>query len=480
MKSIKSKITLCFMCLFIIFSIMLNLSIRFFLKKDFEKNTTNSMNNLMINSRELIKNKILLKDSYSDSDWIDVGSEVLWDIKKLYHTYGSLYSSDNKNSLTTTNNSEEDMSLLNEASKNKSVIKLYRVKNTYTASISYPIYINDKSDYTLYLTKDFSENYLDYIKILHIITLLQVFLGILILLITYLISSRITKPISSLIKGVKEVSLGNFDYSFESSSSDEIGILSREFSNMKKEIKNQLEYLMIEKENALLLQKSKSSFFNNVTHELKTPLTTISGYSQLLLSPKVEDKNFRNRAINGIFQESERMHSLIVELINISKNLNNPQKELIPIELSTFISRILDNLKIKWKNKSYSVNINIEDALILSNSESITSLLTNILDNAIKYSLDNGVISINLKTQDNLVYLTIENSYEDSTSFLKDKLFEPFVKGTNSTEDSNGLGLYICKEIVNSLNGEITIELTEKTFKLITTFPSFCNISETI
>ncbi|WP_315113859.1 HAMP domain-containing sensor histidine kinase [Clostridium intestinale] len=480
MKSIKSKITLWFMCLFIIFSIVLNLSIRFFLKNDFEKNTTNSMNNLMINSRELIKNKLLLKDSYSNSDWIDVGSEVLWDIKKLYKTYGSLYSSDNKNSLTTTDNSEEDISLINEASQNKAVVKLYRVKNTYTASISYPIYINYKSDYTLYLTKDFSENYLDYIKILNIITLLQVFLGILILLITYLISSRITKPISSLIEGVKEVSLGNFDYSFESSSLDEIGILSREFSNMKKEIKNQLEYLMKEKENALLLQKSKSSFFNNVTHELKTPLTTISGYSQLLLSPKVEDKNFRDRAITGIFQESERMHSLIVELINISKNLNNPQKELIPIELSTFISRILDNLKIKWKNKAHSVNINIEDALILSNSESITSLLTNILDNALKYSLDNGVIAINLKTQDNLVYLTVENSYEGSTSFVKDKLFEPFVKGTNSTEDSNGLGLYICKEIVHSLNGEITIELTEEIFKLTTTFPSFCNISETI
>ncbi len=480
MKSIKSKITLCFMCLFIIFSIVLNLSIRFFLKKDFEKNTTNSIKNLMINSRELIKNKILLKDSYSDSDWIDVGSEVLWDIKKLYHTYGSLYSSDNKNSLTTTNNSEEDISLINEASKNKAVVKLYRIKNTYTASIFYPIYINDKSDYTLYLTKDFSENYLGYKKILNIITLLQVFLGILILLITYLISSRITKPISSLIKGVKEVSLGNFDYSFESPSSDEIGILSREFSNMKKEIKKQLEYLMIEKENALLLQKSKNTFFNNVTHELKTPLTTISGYSQLLLSSKVEDKNFRVRAINGIFQESERMHSLIVNLINISKNLNNPQKELIPIELSTFISRILDNLKIKWKNKSYSLNLDMEDTLILSDTENITSLLTNILDNAIKYSLDNRVIAINLKTQDNLVYLTVENSYESSTSFVKDKLFEPFVKGTNSTEDSNGLGLYICKEIVHSLNGEITIELTEEIFKLITTFPSFCNISETI
>ena len=480
MKSIKSKITLWFMCLFIIFSIVLNLSIRFFIKKDFEKNTTNSMNNLMINSRELIKNKLLLKDSYSDSDWIDVSSEVLWDIKKLYKTYGSLYSSDNKNPLTTTNNSEEDISLLNEASKNKAVIKLYRVKNTYTSSISYPIYINDKSDYNLYLTKDFSENYLDYIKILNIITLLQVFFGILILLITYLISSRITKPISSLIKGVKEVSLGNFDYCFESSSSDEIGILSREFSNMKKEIKNQLEYLMKEKENALLLQKSKSSFFNNVTHELKTPLTTISGYSQLLLSPKVEDKNFRDRAINGIFQESERMHSLIVELINISKNLNNPQKELIPIELSTFISRILDNLKIKWNNKAYSLNLDMEDALILSDTENITSLLTNILDNSIKYSLDNGVIAINLKNQDNLVYLTVENSYESSSSFIKDKLFEPFVKGTNSTEDSNGLGLYICKEIINSLNGEITIELTEEIFKLTTTFPSFCNISETI
>lgn len=209
-------------------------------------------------------------------------------------------------------------------------------------------------------------------------------------------------------------------------------------------------------------------------------MTTISGYSQLLLSPKVEDKTFRDRAINGIFQESERMHSLIVELINISKNLNNPQKELIPIELSTFISRILDNLKIKWKNKSYSLNLNIEDTLILSGTENIISLLTNILDNAIKYSLDNGVIAINIKNQDNLVYLTVENTYEDSTSFVKEKLFEPFVKGTNSTEDSNGLGLYICKEIVHSLNGEITIELTEKNFKLITTFPSFCNISETI
>ena len=96
---------------------------------------------------------------------------------------------------------------------------------------------------------------------------------------------------------------------------------------MKRQIKNQIVTISNEKEKVVALEATRTEFFNNVTHELKTPLTTISGYAQILQQENFNDDEFGDYALERIEKESERMHRMVVALIEVSKNKSDIKKE---------------------------------------------------------------------------------------------------------------------------------------------------------
>jgi len=188
------------------------------------------------------------------------------------------------------------------------------------------------------LEKSYSDSYITYKKTIQFITLGEFLLFIFIFVLTLFITSKITRPITVLTKAVKQVGQGNYNVELKVKGKDEIGILSKEFINMKDKINEQIQTIKLEKEKVEKLEKGRRSFFNNVTHELKTPLTAISGYAEMLLEGIVEDEEFRKRANERIFLESERLHKLVLELISVAKGISSLEEEKSSIDMHKLLN----------------------------------------------------------------------------------------------------------------------------------------------
>ncbi|CDI48471.1 alkaline phosphatase synthesis sensor proteinphoR [Clostridium tetani 12124569] len=264
-------------------------------------------------------------------------------------------------------------------------------------------------------------------------------------------------------KAVNKVSKGDYNIDFEVKSNNEIGVLSKEFMNMKNKIKNQIYNINAEKEKVIKLEKSRREFFNNVTHELKTPLTAISGYAQILSDENVKDEDFKIRAYNRIYMESERLHGLVLDLIDVSKGLSSVEETREVIDMKKLVIEISEDMSIKANKYNLNLISNINEGFIYGQSNKIRQLIINVLDNAIKYSWRGEKIFLKSFNENNFYILEVYNKGNKIPVNIYKNIFNPFIKSKVSVDsNSRGLGLYICSEIVREHNGDIKIENGER------------------
>lgn len=240
---------------------------------------------------------------------------------------------------------------------------------------------------------------------------------------------------------------------------DEISILSREFINMKSKIQEQILDIEKEKEKVEKLALSRKIFFDTVTHELKTPLTSIIGYSEMILENVVDDEEFKYRAIDRIHSESERLNTLVLEIIKISKGLSSIKDTYEDIDISEIINQTISDLSIKAEKYNLKINSNILKETVRFKANKIKEVLINVLDNAIKYSSKDSIITISSYTSDDKYTIEITNFVENPIpEDVYNHIFEPFTKSNSSNDEySTGLGLYLCNEIIKDHNGSISI-----------------------
>ena len=216
-----------------------------------------------------------------------------------------------------------------------------------------------------------------------------------ILTLSYLVASKVTYPISLLINGIKEVGKGNYNTVISYSGNDEMSIVSKEFNNMNNKIQIQIDTIKNEKEKVETLEKSRKQFFDNVTHEIKTPLTAIMGYAEIIKDNIVNDEEFKKKSIERIYEESERLNLLVLDLIKISKGISTVDENKIEIALDEVINQICDDMQIKASKYGIKINRNITPGKIYGRINKIRELFINIADNAIKYSSSSNIIYIN-------------------------------------------------------------------------------------
>lgn len=123
---------------------------------------------------------------------------------------------------------------------------------------------------------------------------------------------------------------------------------------MKDKIQHQIEDIKLQKSKVEKLEKSRVEFFNNVTHELKTHLTAISGYAEMLKDNVVDDMKFKERAVERIYSESERLHKLVLDLIDVSKEISCIEEEWTNLDVKVFV-KIPCNV-----NKLETIDLNFE------------------------------------------------------------------------------------------------------------------------
>ena len=257
-----------------------------------------------------------------------------------------------------------------------------------------------------------------------------------VLLFTSIICFNVIKGIKELEKASIEYKNGNFEYNPETESTKEISDLSKSFVNMAQSIK-------ADKEKVLRLEKIRKDFVANVSHELKTPITSIKGFAETLLDGAIDDKETAINFVNIINNESGRIFAIIEDLLDLSRleqeneNISSVEMNLVP-----FLQGICKKYDIKIVSES-------EEFLACINPSLFVQAINNLIENALKYGGEKSEIECVLGNDKSIA---IQDKGPGIPPETRDRIFERFYridKGRSRATGGTGLGLSIVRHIVN-------------------------------
>lgn len=468
-KTLRSKLLFGTIISVIIINIIFTIFIALFLENTLRTDIINEITNIKKFSIKTINQNELI----GESKWKSLNS-----IKGLTNSYVSMINDKGETNeyISVAISEDEINNIVNESKNFKSIIRFKRLNNIYCVTYNYPIYLDNDFYCNLIIQKDYSEKYNKNINVITIVVMGQVIVVLSIIAVISIIISKVTKPINELNKSMKDLSKSINSKDIIINSNDEIGELSKSYNLMKNKIKDQMEIIIEEKEKVEELQKISREFFNNATHELKTPVTAISLYAQIFKENKVNelDEEFINRASNRIIMESEKMKVLVEKILDISRGKINSYKNKCEFSLTKLIEEIIEDFQVRIESNGYIINKRLQEVTIYSVLEDIELIIINLIDNAVKYNVGKR-IDINLYKEEGNIVFSIINKCGNFPKDIKDKLLEPFIK-YNSYKDiskevsSSGLGLYLCKELAYENYGELFYEINEGKINFILKF----------
>lgn len=207
--------------------------------------------------------------------------------------------------------------------------------------------------------------------------------------------------------------------------------------------------------------KMRQEFFSNVSHELKTPMTSIRGYSELLETGVINDKDASKKALDKIHDEVNNMSTLINDILMISR-LENKDVDVIkhPVHLTPLVDEIIDTMQVEIDKKHLQVDKELEDITYTSNHQHMHQLLSNLITNAIKYNVDGGKIIIKSYQFGRNIIIEVSDTGRGISKIDQGRVFERFFRcdqGCDKETGGTGLGLAIVKHIVQYYQGNITL-----------------------
>lgn len=207
--------------------------------------------------------------------------------------------------------------------------------------------------------------------------------------------------------------------------------------------------------------KMRQEFFSNVSHELKTPMTSIRGYSELLETGVINDKDASKKALDKIHDEVNNMSTLINDILMISR-LENKDVDVIkhPVHLTPLVDEIIDTMQVEIDKKHLQVDKELEDITYTSNHQHMNQLLSNLITNAIKYNVDGGKIIIKSYQFGRNIIIEVSDTGRGISKIDQGRVFERFFRcdqGRDKETGGTGLGLAIVKHIVQYYQGNITL-----------------------
>ena len=211
------------------------------------------------------------------------------------------------------------------------------------------------------------------------------------------------------------------------------------------------------------LEQVRTDFVANVSHELKTPLTSIKGFVETLLDGAINNPPMAEKFLKIIMLEAERLTRLINDILSISKlesGMTDAPTERIQLDKMAF--EVADMLRIHAEEKQVTINAhrNKKPVYIVGNPDHVEQMLINLIENAIKYNKPGGSVTVHVFGNDREANLTISDTGIGIPEEHLPRLFERFYrvdKGRSRSMGGTGLGLAIVKHIVRGMNGEIEV-----------------------
>ena len=279
---------------------------------------------------------------------------------------------------------------------------------------------------------------------------------VLILVVLYMLSTKISKIVLSPIKNAAD----NIESILSGEEVEDVEIYP-EIKPFVETINRQKKQIEIVMNNLKEAEKVRREFTANVSHELKTPLTSINGYAEMIANGMVEGEEVKKFA--GIIQkEGTRLLTLIESILNLSKlEDESVEKTYKEIDLYETIKDVVH--KLKPQAASHKVNLEVDGEIthVKANKRMIEDLVYNLIDNAIKYNVENGNVLVSVKNEENNGLISVKDTGIGIPQEEQDRIFERFYridKSRSKKIEGSGLGLSIVKHIVEYHNGSIALE----------------------
>ncbi|WP_145412935.1 cell wall metabolism sensor histidine kinase WalK [Paenibacillus xylanexedens] len=266
-------------------------------------------------------------------------------------------------------------------------------------------------------------------------------------LIILIASMFLVRPIKTLTQATKRIAAGDFNVKLNIKQSSELGTLARSFEDMMKDLQQ--------------LEQMRKEFVANVSHEVQSPLTSISGYAQALMNVELPDRE-RARYLDIIISEAKRLSKMSDSLLKLSMlESQSHQLQLVTRDLDEQIRRVIVALQPQWAARNIHFELDLQKVQVIADHDQLNQVWTNILSNAIKFSDDNSEILV--KVQRDVRNVTVHISDQGIGIPLEDqkRIFERFFKSDRSHSrkyDGSGMGLAITKQIVMLHQGDIRVE----------------------
>lgn len=269
---------------------------------------------------------------------------------------------------------------------------------------------------------------------------------ILIALANVLFTNGIVRPIKKLQAGVEKMQNGIFDTKIEIKSSDEIEELSKAFNGMSQSLDHYIKSLNAERE-------KQKIFFDNVTHELKTPISVILGHGELL--KRIKNPSDREKSLNYIIFESQRLMKMVEDLLYVSK-LNKPTFEISKTDhdISSIAKSCIELLSPRFEKFQINITENVQPKMLNIDADRIKEVILNILDNAIKHSKCTK-IEILGRVKDKKYFLYIKDNGIGLNKAVTDDFF---YDRTTLNKRNFKLGLKISRMIMEKHGGNLKVQ----------------------
>jgi signal transduction histidine kinase len=267
----------------------------------------------------------------------------------------------------------------------------------------------------------------------------------------YFLAKSILKPLKKVTKATKQLAHGNFDVRISINSRDEIGELSDTFNSVAEDLGK--------------YENTRRSFVANVSHELRSPLTSMQGLVQGILDGTIQ-KDQQENYLTVVLDETKRLNYLINDLLDLSQiESGKLAYEFKNIDINELIRRCLITFESKISAKNIEVEVDIKDEkqYVSADENRIKQVMTNLIDNAVKFTPQGGTIKIFTKESPASIFVNVNNSGGVIEPEDLPYVFERFYKADKSrtrTQEGTGLGLSIVKKILAGHGQNIWVKST--------------------
>lgn len=227
------------------------------------------------------------------------------------------------------------------------------------------------------------------------------------------------------------------------------------------EITSSFNKMAEELENTELL---RNDFINNFSHEFKTPIVSIAGFAKLLKRGNLSEEQ-RKEYIDIIEEESMRLATMATNVLNLTKVENQTILTNVTVfNLSEQLRNCVLLLEPRWTNRNIDFNIEFDEHIIMANEELLKQVWINLIDNAIKYSIDYGTVKISVEEREKTIAVSVLNVGSEIPIEQQKRIFNKFYQVDEShASEGNGIGLALVKHIVELHNGTVSVTSGQNT-----------------